>query len=394
MADYFTFANFAQTNLTAPLASDSTAISVADTSVFPSGICTAVIWGSEAPSPLKDDKREIVLVISDGAGTLTLVRGMENTTAGEWKIGDNIANVITASVLNSLTKRTYLADNLVSVSNNHEMSVDDLFLAVNFSEGFYPLTITLPQVAICAGKRYSITNISKNIGEYADIVPQTSEIFASVSSGRIPLCAGASCTLTSDGTQWIIAGYTQSGHTDIKVYQSSEPVSAAEGLVYADATDGMVILSLVTDGAQGLPLTVIRKDATSNEVRIEVGMQSVSLHGQGSSITVTTDGGENLTVINRYVPDNATVVTVDSTYLLQGHERHIFADATQSPMAVVPLNASACAGASVTVLKTDASANTIYVSLDGNSGTTTVPLNATDPKGYFVSDGADWHRLY
>lgn len=392
MAELMSFSNFAQTTLTAVMSADSTSLPAADPSVFPSGICAAVIWGSQAASPLKDADREIVLVISDGAGSLSLVRGMEGTQARDWNSGDNVANVVTASVMNSLTASAHRLESFKAVSEDYAMTPDDTFLTVGFDQGYYPLTLTLPSAADCSGRRYTVVNTGKEINRYVNLVLSGSDVFANMTSPSIPLCGGASCVLMASGSSWVIASYTQSGHTDIKTYNDGGLVSAAEGLIYADASEGITILELETGGAQGLPLTVVRQDGSDHEVRITCGRSFYSLYGQGSSVTVVTDGAQNMAVLSEYIPALLNSVMVTDTYLMKGYEKCISADASDRSFGLVAVNASIRPGAMFTVLRKDSSVNTVYVTLNGSTSWS-LPISAADGKATFLSDGSSWVRL-
>lgn len=393
MADQLSFSNFAQTSLSASIAADALSAAVADSSVFPAGTCAAVIWGQAYASPLKDPDREIVLASSDGAGGLTIVRGAENTAPVAWNSGDNIANVITASVMNALTGAARRQESFVSVDDDYVMSADDSLVAVVFpDDDVYDITVTLPDAASCTGRRYTLINTACGAGGYALIQPAGTDVFSGLTGGVFPVCAGASCVLMPDGGRWFVVSYTGSGHTDAKIYSGSGLFSAAEGLVYADASGGMVTLNLLTAGAQGLPLTVVRADDSGADVDITLGTQHVLLHGKGSVVTVTTDGGGNISVLGRYVPDSSAIAVVSRLYVMHGHEKFIFADASSSTFAVAAPSASLAAGSSFTVIRKDTSANTVYVDLPGKNSLN-LPLTASDSRASFVSDGSDWHRF-
>jgi len=100
----FELKNFAFDELAAAITTTGqTTLTVDSATPFPtSGDFMCVLWGAAYPSPNSDPDREIVKVTGVSGAVFTITRGEEDTTADTWAIGDNIALVMTAGVIDDI----------------------------------------------------------------------------------------------------------------------------------------------------------------------------------------------------------------------------------------------------------------------------------------------------
>ena len=171
-----------------------------------------------------------------------------------------------------------------------------------------------------------------------------------------------------------------------------------------DATSGAITVELPTaDSAAGVSMTVKKKDGTSNIVSITEGTgggggpdgSSLQLGGEDDYATMISNGAQWLITSSnrmagntRYIDSSGTIdidMAVD-TYLLSS-----FGGAMTARLP--PANASEAVGRTITIKKTDSSANAITVTEQGGAGPdqSSQSLSSQYNAITVVSNGGQWY---
>jgi hypothetical protein len=100
------FSNNARTLIASSVASTDTTITVEDASVFPTLAEGDVLYLTIAN--VANNVTEIVKCTSITDNTLTVTRGVEDTTPRNWTTDDNVSSRLTTELLETITSREYL----------------------------------------------------------------------------------------------------------------------------------------------------------------------------------------------------------------------------------------------------------------------------------------------
>lgn len=169
MANFFLFANDAQSTLAGPITAIATSLTLA------SGT------GADFPSPgagqqfaltLNDAATgldtEIVYCTARSGDVLTVVRGQEGTSALDWLAGDLAANLNTAGTMAAMVQQISLAPNrIVTTSGAFTTTSADANGSIGLNRTATPAVsnTTLPADAT-AGQTYTISDLAANFNLY------------------------------------------------------------------------------------------------------------------------------------------------------------------------------------------------------------------------------------
>ncbi len=406
MADILTFSNFARTTLSSALTESGTAVFADRPELFPAGTFTAVIWGGEYSSPVDDENREIVLVAKTPAGEMTALRGREGTTPGSWDRGSMIANVLTADTLNRTAGHVTAQETLITVTDaEYSIGTADRNILFICTEDTVYINASLPEAALCPGICFRFVNGSESYKGTVALTPNGADRIMD-SSGSVSLYAGSSLELISTGTAWVISSVTQGRGRDL-----SPELPAGGGMlpaayaylgtglgtanIYAELLSAYIFVN-VSDGMHGLPLTIVKADENPLSLYVVTDLtylSGVTLYSKGDCVTLTTDRTGGINIISVYRSPSDRVVSVSEDTYLYGNEEYVLADASEGGYEIMLPYFESCAGQTVTVRKTDSSAETVTVSLYNPEDYEDYFLTDSSPTASFISDGTQWHRL-
>jgi hypothetical protein len=402
MADNINFSNFAKSTLSTNITSVDSEIQITESTSFPDGSFTAVIWSQSSPSPADDPLSEVVVLTKTAEGLYSAVRGSEGTAARDWNEGSSIANVVTAETMNSICKSTsaYLSVHEVT-ENSYEMTDTDTKLFFSFAQAEAYKTVTLPQVSTSEGKIFTLINRSAEIDQKVRIYPSIGDAISEISTSYITLTSGASLTIIPENGSWKILEYSPLRYSAINVVSTDKTVSTGEGIIYADCTAGEIYLTLASDdGVFKVPLVIVKTDSTENPVSVE-GLDNqngyTTLAVQNESVTVITDMDGSKKVINRYIPSQTSVNVSGTTgYQLSGRQNTVLVQTGADDTSVFLHDPSEGGNETVTVKKTDAGTGVVNIygkNFEPVEGNMYDSITSEGEYKSYAFDGSSWTRI-
>lgn len=384
------FANFARSRLAAYLPADGNELTVEDTSVFPEGSFTAVIWGKGFASPADDANREIVLATRTEE-TITAERGRESTAAKDWNTGSLIANVVTAELLNSVSASV----SPLRVIANDGSSIDpsDTVVAFSFGEQTSPMVCTLPEAALFRGNMLTLINCGSTFMQYVILNAAENDVIGI--NGAVSITLGSSCTIrltVADGIWRVIGTGLFSPHSTQTVF-SSGPLNSLGTIAYADASMYPLYLYIQENPAMaGVPSVLMKADDTDNRVSVysQTGDQFAELKNFGDAVWFMQTGSGGIVKLSTGGSSSGGgYVKISGYYSFENGISSILAD-TAYGYAYIDLGSPADhQGQSVTVIRTDATIDPVQISKDEVSD---YLLSSEGESATFICSGTAWYR--
>ena len=198
----YLFSNNAQATLASGISSSATTCTLATGTgaIFPSPT-TGQAFTLTFTDAISGANTEICLCTNRTADVLTIIRGQEGTTAQAWQAGDIASNYFTAGSAAKFAQTGVLTPAVTSVTSAfYTQTTSDVTLIVDAA---FPVVLTLLDPATY----YANSLVIKNVQGYSitsdagNVVPT-----GSTSAGLAILdgVVGTSCTLQSDGTNWVV----------------------------------------------------------------------------------------------------------------------------------------------------------------------------------------------
>lgn len=198
----YLFTNNAQTTLANNLSAGATTCTLATGTgaLFPNpsaGQIFTVTFNDAQTGTLT----EIAYCTARSGDTLTIVRAQEGTSAKNWLAGDLASNYFTAGAANAFTQGSNVPILVTNVTTAfYTQTVGDVTLIVTAA---FNVQLTLLSAATYYGKTltiknttgYTVTSASSNV------VPTGSTV---AGTAILEPIIGTSCTLQSDGANWVI----------------------------------------------------------------------------------------------------------------------------------------------------------------------------------------------
>lgn len=383
------FANFARSRLAAYLPANGTELTVEDTSVFPEGSFTAVIWGKGFASPADDPHREIVLADRTGE-TITVERGRENTSARDWNTGSLMANVVTAETLNTLSS---VSSFRVISGDGNAIDAFDTVVAFSFGEQTTPMGCMLPEASLFSGNVLTLINCGSTFMQYVILNAAENDVIGM--DGAVSMTLGSSCTIrltVADGIWRVIGTGLFSPHS-IQTVSSSGPLNSLGTIAYADASMYPLYLYIQEDPAMaGVPSILMKADDTDNKVSVynQTGDQFAELKNFGDAVWfMQTGSGGTVKLSTGGSSSGGGYVSISGYYSYENGISSVFADTSYGYSYVNLGLPSEHTGQSVTVIRTDSGINPVQISKDEVSD---YLLSSEGESATFMCSGTVWYR--
>jgi len=401
MAQTLTFSNFAKSTLTSSIDAEATQINIDGDALYPDGHFTAVIWDSSKGTPLDDTSSEIVLLIRASEGVFDAIRGGENTTPRAWQSGANIAHVVTAETMQALNDASSMTASMTEVTDNiYAINRGETNTLFSFAALEDYKTVTLPEASLCAGLSFRITNDGDGGAQYIQLYPYAGDSFAVTENTYIKIASGSTITMSVIDNKWQIISYDNARPGKMRVFTSAKPYfSMGDGVAFADTSAGGITKYLYEDdGMFGIPLTVIKYDASANHIYMspfEGEASEITLRGQYESVTFITEADGTKRVLNRYNPPANTVVAVNDDTNLKGYERYVMVTTGDTDKNITLPSVYIYKGQCITLKKVDTGTGAIIVvgGVVYVEGASTYSISAENEYATFVSDGANWVKV-
>lgn len=400
MADTLNFSNFARSKLAADISADSVQLTIEDDSMFPDGLCTAVVWSANKATPLDDPYSEVML-ITKNQDVFDAVRAGEGTASKDWQAGSFIANAVTAETMEHLWDAAAVSASVSEIPDNiYTMQRGDTSAFFVFDENEQYKTVTLPASILCTGLTYKIINRGSTAEHVIRLFPDTGDTFAHTDNIYMSVPSGAEAVLNCLDGVWTVTDYRNCRMNGIKKVDANAPyVSFGDGLVFADASAGGFDISLPTDeGIAGRTLTIVKYDAEEEYVYIGAFSDypgALLLYGQFESATFITEADGTVRMLSKTAPDSLRAVTIYASVTLRGYERTVLANAGASDITVTLPHADIFKGRQLTVKKIDSGAGRVRVKPSSGTVDGVIDHYITLQWEYasFASNGSYWYRV-
>jgi len=187
------FVNFtAETTISSGINDSTTTIPVVTVTEI-----AAAVSGGNSPIRIRIDN-ELMLVTSSSSNDLTVVRGIEGTTAAAHSNGATVYPVLTKA---GLVKRVEEGSTTVLTSTSTSLTLDDTYFTLlmnNSSDS----TVTLPAAASMPGRSYTIKKVGNNTATVTIEANASETIDGALNV--VLYCLYDFLKIQSDGTNWIV----------------------------------------------------------------------------------------------------------------------------------------------------------------------------------------------
>jgi hypothetical protein len=387
------FANFARSQLSAYLTSGGTELAVQDTSSFPDGHFTAVIWSRGFASPADDSDREIVLAHKTD-GMINLERGQEGTEAKDWNTGSLVANVLTAGLLNTLSASQGIR---VITGSPSELTPYDNTVIFSFDEDENQKMCTLPDTALYSGSVLTLINTGTDEGHFVILNCAEGDGIGLTLAEQTMMGGGSTLRMTAEGGIWRIIGTGFFSPNSYFRVSSSGYFNPYGSVVYADASTYALHLYVPDNPAlANVPCVVIKTDNSANSVQINStasGRQIAELKSEGECVWFMQNpmGGISLLTSG----SSGSSGTAAAPLIMTGYAElpetvsAAFADSSGGYGYLNIGPAANHAGKTVTLVRTDSTASPVML---GGYGGSEIYLESKGSFVSFISSGTEWYR--